>query len=113
VAFFSSFLPCSRFSAAVRNRPLEEAPSGTLVFLAPELFPFAEMPLDLDALALGASSSLISSSEETAERREDAEERDAEDLTERASSLSESEGAMKSSSSDAAERALRPIWEIY
>jgi hypothetical protein len=109
-AFFSSFLPCSRCSAAVRK-----------VALPPELanafeFPFAGelllLPLDF-LFFFGSSSSSSpksssSSDEATSDRREALERREEEDFMDLIST-SESEGTIKSpSSSEALERA-RPV----
>lgn len=103
----SFFFPCSRFSAAVKN---EEPPpavfpsSAAVAFLLAEALGLEELLFDLELFLTGSSSSLDSSNE-TTERREDAEDRDEDDLTDFVS-ISESEGTMKSSSSDAFERDL-------
>jgi len=110
--FFSSFLSCSRCSAAVRKVALPP--------VAPELanafeFPFAcellLLPLDF-LFFFGSSSSSCSKSSSSSDeaapgRREAPEEREDEDFVDFVST-SESEGTMKSSSSEALERA-RPV----
>lgn len=96
VDFFSSFLSCSRRSAAVRN---ERELSLTWVDILALAF-------GLDFLAAGSSSSSSSSSSVTMDCREEG--REEEDFTD-AGSISESEGTMKSSSSEALED-FRPFF---
>ena len=110
-AFFSSFLPCSRCSAAVRK-----------VALPPELANAFELPftgelllLPLDFLFFFGSSSSSwskssssSSSVATPDRREALERREDEDFMDLVST-SESEGTIKSSSSSEALERDRPV----
>ena len=106
VAFFSFFFSCSRCSAAVskENPPDADAPDR-LFFPLP-----VDLPLGLELNFLFSSSS-VTSSKETIERREEAEERDDDDRIDLAST-SESEGTIKSSSSDALDRDLRATFRI-
>jgi hypothetical protein len=109
-AFFSSFLPCSRCSAAVRK-----------VALPPELANAFELPFAGELLLLplgflfffGSSSSSwpksSSSSEATPDRREALERREDEDFMDLVST-SESEGTIKSSSSSEALERGRPVY---
>ena len=109
-AFFSSFLPCSRCSAAVRKAAVP-----------PELANAFEFPFDGELLLLpldflfffgsSSSSSLKSSSsskEATPDRREALERREDEDFVDLIST-SESEGTIKSSSSSEALEHARPV----
>lgn len=106
-AFFSSFLPCSRCSAAVRK----VAPPLANAFEFPFAGELLLFPLDF-AFFFGFSSSSCSkpsssSDETTPDRREAPEEREEDDFTDLVST-SESEGTIKSSSSEGMERA-RPV----
>lgn len=101
--FFSFFFPCSRCSAAVKNEKLPDADTSMLPLFTVVFFLLDVLDLVLDFVSSSPSSepsSVKSSSEEAEERPDETflEEREDEDLTDFAS-MSESEGAMKSSSS--------------
>ena len=103
-AFFSSFFPCARCSAAVRK---PNVPLALAAVLLPAALVVVAFPFPFDFVFFGASSrSRVSSSKSSsfseAVEREETEERREEnfiDFVEDASS-SESSGTMKSSSSE-------------
>lgn len=109
-AFFSSFFPCSRCSAAVRKVALAPEPANAFEFPFPcELVLFFPFFFGSSSSSSSCSKSSSSADEAPPDRREAPKEREDEDLMDLVST-SESEGTIKSSSSSEALERARPVY---